>query len=91
MNIKSVETKHIITENAIAGVVEFQTEFTPYFLCIIATDNGRFYGKGQTNEEASRDAVEDMQAAHAQANEVKKAISEYNAKQNKVSTLLTAN
>jgi len=78
MNIKSVETKHI-AENPFAGLCEVEGKFEPYYTCKIVTDNGVFRGKGETKAAAHQDAIEDIQVA--KQNEIREAISKYNADQ----------
>lgn len=78
MKIVSVETKHV-TENPFAGLCETEGEFKSYYVCKIVADNGVFHGKGETEEAARQDVVENMQAA--KKNEIAKAVSEYNAEQ----------
>jgi len=78
MNIKSVETKYI-SQNPFAGLFAEEPEFTPYYNCKITTDTGHFFGNGETQEAANRDAVENMKAFEAA--KVREAMSKYNAEQ----------
>lgn len=62
MNIKSVTTKYV-TENKFYQFLnpEYIDEFAPYYECEIISDKGVHRGKGETEYQAEKAAMENLE------------------------------